>query len=85
MITFSGTLMSDGKKHEVTGEYGEHQGRVFSGWKGWVKGKSGSRVGVGDFILVLQDGRKGIVSVTGVSASDGGEVSSFTGRGPTPR
>jgi hypothetical protein len=88
MMGFRGTMTTtENKSYEVVGAYTETDHNGFLGWSGWIQESTGLTFTIGKhYKLTLEDGRKGIVRITGMqAASNGGNASAFKSQGPTPR
>lgn len=84
-MRFSGTLMSGLKSLKVVGEYEQRDQNGIGSWDGWVKGKEGAAIPIGEGILTLSDGKTARILVDHIHASSATEPEShFVGNGPPP-
>jgi len=69
----------------VTGDWKMTSTGNFMGWSGWLQATGPGAIGPGDYMLTLDDGRRGAILVLGVShSSSGPAVCNFKGNGPPP-
>jgi hypothetical protein len=88
MMVFQGTLTDEHGKLAISvfGEWERTSRGGISGWKGWIQNTDpGKGLPVGEHILTLDDGRRGVIRILGIrQSSSSSPVCNFKGNGPPP-